>query len=522
VAVEALAVEDAPMRICIWHGWLLDGTGSNVATARIAEELRAAGHDVLIVCQEPHPERTGFIDAAGTVDAEGVSALTPVGEPPPATGRAVVLRPRIGSMLPVFVLDEYEGWSSVKRFVDLSDAELEAYLDVNAKALRVATRWHRSDAVVAGHAVPGPVIARRALGAGNYAAKVHGSDLEYAVRRQRRYRDLAREALEGATVVIGASADVLRRTVAVAPAIADRCVVITPGVDAKRFRRRSRSEALSEVAVLLDADPSTARGRAEGMNERVETALEARDAGELTSLAGAYDQRVPDPGAAARLRALAQSRAPIAGYLGKLIAPKGVERMIEALAVTPPPVRGLVVGFGGDREWLTALTHSLGRGDAPAHAWIGGASDLHLELTAAEVAAATGLEERVDFTGILDHRYAPNALAALDVVVAPSTLTEAFGIVVAEAAATGALPLVARHSGLAEVAGALEAEIDRPGWLSFEPGHGATRRLADGVRRLLAIPSPEREDLRSALSAFVAREWTWSRAAERFAAALVR
>jgi hypothetical protein len=45
------------MRILLWHGWLLEGSGSNVATARVAERYRAAGHDVLLVCQERHPER---------------------------------------------------------------------------------------------------------------------------------------------------------------------------------------------------------------------------------------------------------------------------------------------------------------------------------------------------------------------------------------------------------------------------------------------------------------------------------
>ena len=45
-----------------------------------------------------------------------------------------------------------------------------------------------------------------------------------------------------------------------------------------------------------------------------------------------------------------------------------------------------------------------------------------------------------------------------DVVVVPSIFPEAFGMVAAEAAAAGCPPLVARHSGLAEVAKALEEE----------------------------------------------------------------
>ena len=61
------------MRVLLWHGWLLEGSGSNVYTAKVAEANRRAGHSVLILCQEPHPERFSFIDEWGTVDADRVS-----------------------------------------------------------------------------------------------------------------------------------------------------------------------------------------------------------------------------------------------------------------------------------------------------------------------------------------------------------------------------------------------------------------------------------------------------------------
>ena len=65
------------MRILLWHGWLLEGSGSNVYTARVAETLRAQGHDVLLLCQEPHADRYRWIDAAGTVGADGVTGPAP-------------------------------------------------------------------------------------------------------------------------------------------------------------------------------------------------------------------------------------------------------------------------------------------------------------------------------------------------------------------------------------------------------------------------------------------------------------
>ena len=499
------------MRILIWHGWLLSGTGSNIYAARTAEVYRRQGHDVLLLCQDRHPDRAGFVDAWGTVDGEGVSDLRPAGAEP-GPGRAVLLRPQIGGLLPVFVLDEYEGFE-VKRFLDLTDEELNAYLDRNVRALEAAVRWHSSEAVVIGHAVPGAVIAARALGTARFVVKIHGSDLEYCIRHQERYLRLAREGLEAAAVVTGGSENVLARAAELIPSAADRFRKVPPGVDVGLFRPRGRREALEEAAGRLGAAPDAARGRPDDLDRKVAGLLADRDGEGLDALAATYDQQAPDPGAAARLRSLAGHRGPLVGYLGKLIPQKGVERVIEALALLPSEARGLVVGFGTHREWLAALVRALDQGDAEAMEWL--RPRIGLELDGSEVTGAAGLAERLTFTGRLDHRYAPQAMGAMDVLVVPSTAPEAFGMVAAEGAAAGALPLVARHSSLAEVAEALERAVGRPGLFSYAPGQGGTRRVAEALQRILALPPAERAELAEAVSGYVASEWTWERTAER-------
>ena len=98
-------------------------------------------------------------------------------------------------MIPVFVLDRYEGFDRVRRFVDLTDEELDSYLSMNVAALRAAAEWHESEMAIVGHAVPGAVIGKRALGPKRYIAKIHGSDLEYAIRAQgRRFAQPAKPA----------------------------------------------------------------------------------------------------------------------------------------------------------------------------------------------------------------------------------------------------------------------------------------------------------------------------------------
>src|SRR5512134_3472217 len=187
------------------------------------------------MCQEGHPERYPWIDAVGTVGPDGVaiSAAETGGAGP---GRCVLLRPDIGSLLPVFVLDEYEGFATVKTFLDLTDEELDAYLARNVEALRTAADWHGAEIAIAGHAIPGAAVARRALGDGAYIAKIHGSDVEYALRPQQRYRDLAGEGLRAARAVIGPSNDVLGRLTALVPGVEHLGRIVPPGVDASGFR----------------------------------------------------------------------------------------------------------------------------------------------------------------------------------------------------------------------------------------------------------------------------------------------
>ncbi len=504
------------MRVLIWHGWLLEGSGSNVLAAKVTESLRGAGHEVLLLCQATGEGVPAFIDQVGSVDG-GVSELLPNerAQPHPSGGRARLVRPEIGSLLPVFVVDEYEGFR-VKRFVDLDATELDAYLDRNVTALRAAAAWHQPDVVIASHVVPGGVIAARALRDIPFVALTHGSEVEYTIRPQPRYAELAREAMERAAWVAGGSTDVLERVLAFAPAASGRAVVIPPGVDVERFWPRPPRQALDDVARLLDGDHDTARGRPSAMAERLASVVGV-DARGPDRLAGAYDQNAPDPAAASRLRRLAQHGDPVVAYLGKLIPQKGVELFIQALALLPAEVRGLVIGFGLHREWVEALVQAIDRGGKDL-GWIRDHSGFQIELEARPTDLTPGLAERVTFTGRLDHRYAPSALAASEVLVVPSVIPEAFAMVTLEGAAAGCLPMVARHSGLAEIAEVLETKVGRPGLFGFEPGTGAVPRLAQGIETLLGLPSAEREELRREISSFVRSTWTWDRTAAQLIA----
>jgi glycosyltransferase involved in cell wall biosynthesis len=507
--------EGTGVRILLWHGWLLGGSGSNVSVARLAGAMRAAGHDVVVVCQERHPERHGFLDGWGEIDGEArVGPVTESGGEP-AAGRAVLLRPSIGPLLPVFVYDEYEGFERVVPFVDLTDDELDAYLERNASALRAAVAWHGSDGVLAGHVVPGGRVALAATRDGDvpFSVIVHGSDLEYAVRAQERYRRLAADAMTGARAVFGPT-EALQRAVALVPEATARLVVCTPGVEIDAFRPGPRAESLAAAADLLDTDGGLPGGRPTDADATVSEAVGdgTADAAALERLATTYDQTRPDAGAAATLRALGREPGPLVGYLGKLIPQKGVHLLLAALARLPE-AHGLLIGFGTWRDRFEALTLALDRADddAVAALWPDGDAP-----PPSAIPAGNGLRARVRFTGRLDHRYSSLAVRAMDVLVVPSILDESFGMVAAEGAAAGALPLVARHSGLAEVAAALEDAAAAPGFFSFEPGPDAVEKVTTGIHTLLDLAPVRRARIAAAVRERVAAEWTWEQAAARY------
>ena len=73
--------------------------------------------------------------------------------------------------------------------------------------------------------------------------------------------------------------------------------------------------------------------------------------------------------------------------------------------------------------------------------------------------AASAAAGSVAFAGRLEHEEVGRLVPAADALVFPSTFPEAFGMVAAEAAAAGVLPVSAGHSGAAEVSRALAESL---------------------------------------------------------------
>ncbi|HSD76651.1 MAG TPA: glycosyltransferase, partial [Solirubrobacteraceae bacterium] len=247
------------MRLLVFHGYLLHGTGSNVYNARLVAALARQGHEVDLLSQERRPEDLRFVDAVGTW-ADGRPAVRVLREPV----RVTAWRPEIGALLPVYVADRYEGFEA-RRFADCSDGEVAAYVAANVAAVRAVVARARPDAALANHLVMGPLVLARGLPDDvPYAVKVHGSALEYTVKPEPdRFLPAAREGLARAhAVLVGSRHTAESLWAALGDAtLPARTRLGPPGVDVAEFRPRPRNEAAAEVAALaaeLRARPAPA------------------------------------------------------------------------------------------------------------------------------------------------------------------------------------------------------------------------------------------------------------------------
>ena len=402
------------MRILLWHGYLLGGTGSNVYTRSVAREWSRAGHDVVVVSQEANPEQFDL-------------------------GGAQTVRPDAGGLLPVFVLDRYEGMEA-KLLQDTTTEERERFVDANAAVLRELAP---ADLVFANHVLLGaPVGAASGL---PFAVKAHGSELEYSMRGNEELARWGRETLAEARAVFVGSGHI-REVLEDVVGHVDRVHEVPPGVDVDEFHPERRSDALANLVDEARRDPPNP---------------------------ASANERLPDEGNAKRFAEFLAGERPTLLYFGKLIRNKGVHLLIEALERVD--ARAVIVGFGDYREELEAMAGP-----------------------------------RALFTGPLEHRHLVHLIPLAEVTVVPSIFPEAFGMVAAEAAAGGSLPLVARHSGLAEIADALEEE-GVPA--AFESGN--VDDLVEKLESLLGRSESERDELRARARRVVEQRWSWAGVADR-------
>ena len=532
--------------ILIFHGYLLRGTGSNVYNANLARTLVLLGHEVHLFTQEQHPDTLDFVDSV--VDCDNDAIIVRLQRAPCFQGRCTIYRPNIAGLLPVYVRDRYEGFV-VRTFPELSNEELERYIARNVAAVRSVALAAKPGLAFANHAIMGPCILHRALaGLLPYAIKIHGSALEYTIKPYPRFLPYAREGILGAHAVLVGSGHIAAQLFATIdePELQSRVRLGQPGVNIETFAPRDQqAKAAGLQQVIASIGSKEKAGFDKTAARSIDTLMEQDrlEWSEILSIRQGYDPDGIDEQAPQNITALDPNHDRIVAYVGKLIVSKGVDLLLCAwplVLARQPCAKLLIVGFGAYREGLELLLRAIEQGNlavirriAQLGRALEGEETDHLAYMEAffdslagaacddYFLAARNIRQTLTFTGKLDHDVLVDLLPLAETLVVPSTFPEAFGMVAVEATACGVWPIVANHSGLAEVAGAFSHVVssEHQRLLSFEVGQNAVQEIAERINTWLAMPADERKDLTAATRKLTVEMWSWEGVARTVLAA---
>jgi glycosyltransferase involved in cell wall biosynthesis len=188
----------------------------------------------------------------------------------------------------------------------------------------------------------------------------------------------------------------------------------------------------------------------------------------------------PEPADSALRARLSPDGAPVALYVGRLVTFKGLDHLLDALALL--------------RQHGRTLPQVVLAGDGPHGAAL------------QQRARRLGIDDRVQFVGSQPNHTLPAWHAASDMLVLPSTDHETFGIAACEAMGCGRPVIAARTGGLPEV-----VRHEATGLL-VEPANAAA--LADALERL-ADDAALRARYGAAAAEWVRTMFTWDHVLRR-------
>jgi glycosyltransferase involved in cell wall biosynthesis len=471
--------------ICLLHGYLLEGSGSNLWTRSVVESLCRQGETVHLMAQENHPERYPFVTEVNRYLPDGSVGRWRQESPYP--GACVLHHPDLGGTLPVYVWDRYEEYDHVVPMVELSDAEIEQYLERNVAVLLQVIRGNGVTALHANHSVMMSEVARRASEVTGvpFAIMPHGSALEFAVKRDPRFRRMAAGAFRAARLIFVIGEEMRSRVLDALPEVEGLEATFSDlhlGVDTGQFEPIPRDQRPATIAGLNTALAGMPRGRTPAqtaeMLHRLRGGMSEEELEEAMDVARGYENKAPDADLEAKLAAVRWESDPVLLFVGRLISTKGVHSVLAALPLLlehTPELRLLVVGHGPLREPMEAMLWALRHGEeALLHRIVERGRALERspegdtgttaltevarffdelrdrsEMDAYLDAARRYVHpESVVFTGYLTHRELRFLFPCCDVAVFPSVVKEAGPLVFLEALASGAYPLGTYFGGM--------------------------------------------------------------------------
>ena len=552
------------MNICIVHGYLLSGTGSNIYVQNMVRQLCLKGHEVHLICQEPHPEALDFVSEAFAADnsTHSFKRRFERERSQDDAGRCSVYIPDLEGILPVYIYDVYDGFE-VKELHLMSKEEIDAYAAKNIWVIGKVLQENDTDLVISNHTVMQPYEVAEARTSGASGAHVmvpHGSALNFSVKRSETLLPYAITGVKDAyPVVVSQHArkefgGFFARYV---DAIEEKTVVITAGVDIKKFRPISNE---SEKKIYLNRVCRDIGGVIRGGRTQEQVIdfwdnVERRSSlaqipGLIEETKSLYNQWSPDTDIIDKLQRLDTENNFVVMYLGKYLWTKGIHLLIAAapqILNVHPNTYFLIVGFGQFREILELMVYALVSGDQGLFRALcfhtqelfpgAGVDRLHFLMEFVDnlderdktqeyfkSAADLNLAEHIIFTGYVGHDSLANLLPCADLAVATSIFPEAFGMVAAEALSSGVMPVQTHHTGFIDVINVVKEHFrdSFEGLKRIDLDDMLVPNLANNITVFLdyfsKMSNDERQLIRQSCARLAEENFSWASIVEKFIA----
>ena len=467
--------------IAILHGYLLEGSGSNLWTRSIIQSMCNNGETVHLICQENHPELYDFI-CEGIIYHSNGNKETILKRDPVYPGKCILHKPKLGNTLPVYVNDKYEEFSDPRPMTNLDDAEIEEYLRINIKVLTQIIDENQLKIILANHAVLMSVVAQQVAIKHRipYAIMPHGSAIEYAVKKDKRYYKYAEHAFDEAQRIYVIGKEIRNRVKDLftsLPQIESKMLALNLGVNTSLFnpvKVKNRKDKINELYELLnDLQRGKTNLQSENMKNELSADISKQKLLRVINTSTSYNAKLTDDNVEGKLQMIDWDNEKIILFVGRLIANKGLHSIIAALPeilATENNTRLIVVGHGPQREPLEALIWALQNGHTDLVLnivkWgreLEGNGEKSLEETQFyfdHLKKSNDLDnyfnkaqeyinrDTVLFTGYLTHRELSCLFPACDVAIFPSVVAEAGPLVFLEAMASGCFPIGTYFAGM--------------------------------------------------------------------------
>lgn len=540
------------MSILITHGYLLTGTGSNLYVNNLVRELVRKGHDVILVCQDFNPILIDFVNEVYNFDTDNANYTLSAKQESPYEGKCKCFIPNLNGFLPVYVYDHYEGFE-VKEFNDCTNEETMRYVEQNKNAMHAIMSNFKVDIVNTNHMVMFTYVATllKKLHDFKFVITVHGSALNFTVKKDKRFEAYAIEALKVVDEIV---VDSLHADEEMKEFLHDvnmeylieKMEIIPAGVDISSFgiATKSRSEMFSDFSKAIALNVSESKGRAQEDSKRILTAPISQES--LSALVqevrANYDYRDIDKDAINKILSVDQNGNNVL-FIGKYLWTKGIYLILLALPTIlkeKPNSSFIFCGFGPFREAAETIVNCVATGNISllksfvrSHELFHGEDQKPLPLIESilEKHGASieknvneldfDIRSKITFTGIVNHKQLVNLLPAMDVLIAPSVFPEAFGMVAIEAAACGVYPVLTYQSAFREIGDQVRELVDgRVPIQNVDMNENASDNIANNVLAYLRqkdqMTADELADFKASLRKLVVDNYSWEGIAGKY------